>query len=1224
MGAISVNGRNEEKKETFFSFSLPQTAQLFDLFDLRHDVDFAAQWMEGLLNKKALRVTVNAQTSNEQSLRHLFFESRQRERLSGQRALAFGYPIIAIHQDGHVFSGPLFYWPLLMEPSPNTTESWTLSPPTAAEPRCNPVIREALSDLYGASFQAELDGFFSSRMDADALQQFILQVLNVVNLDISGDVLTPVPCPSAEALGYQLAPGGLFWSGIVGLLPENATLVGEAVLPPQEDLPPQGHPLGILDLDPWQASAFQRARKTRVTVAEGISGTGKTHLVTNLILHALSNGQKCLVVAPTVPALRAIQNSLGRQGIQTLDLLIRDAASDQAAVLGLIRSAIQAPPNLEPFPSERFKLLLEKASRMQEKLDAAYRTSRKTVFGNYSWMETVGLFLQSQQIAGKELLGQQLYTQDYDFTFEEYQLLRQGISDSQTLYPRVNTLKHPLSGLHNHLFTQKSKTDSLSFIRQQLNSFSERAGHLHRRYILTLNSYSDKLEDLFHTRYKTLRSGIFHLNGLLTDYSNQFGNSFEFSAETGLRISRIFSRQAADILGARKQVQKAYTAIEAAFMEQPIFPFPWLSTKARKSIPKIRQNLADLEQALNHWNESLPLQIQEDVNRLNSKVRHPELPFEEAIAEIEDGLESLLADLKAATIFQQPYEHQALTIPQRLKYLEEVLESLDHIHMFLKDFDDFYDWQRHWLELPEKGRKIVRALVKAKPHDWTAALDSWYFHQCLSIHFSPELPAKEDSVTELANTIVELRPLLLSSIRTQWDKRREAAARELRRSGKKNPLSASKDPLLPQVFQALGNEFTEIFPVVLATPETAALLFNQTSDFEYVIVEEAQAIPATAAAPLLCLGRRAFIVSDPGQQTSVDDSSLPGLCHAADYAVSPLQMIHRQSPGNLFQKASPCTVVEQTIPGFQFQFTHVHGFFHEKTGINDQEAQAVLQLLNHIKANPQRTMPSVGIICGTPQQRDLISYYLMKIKQKNDHSADVLQQLERNGLGVFCWSETLGQHFDEVLLSTTFGPDGPRNSRHNFLEALNTPGILAQLATLMSRAHYKIHILCSIEESELQNIAARTGLPGPCLWANYLLWIAALQKGQKKIQMQIWQRVENLLAVSSTDAIPSGFLQAVETALYAYIGKKKSGLDVPFDYFSLPLAIKDAAKEKTVAAICADGSFYYTPETDWMWEHRIHNKLTEQHIAFISVSSADWWRDAKEEGRKLAGKILKL
>ncbi len=1230
MNAASVTGGNDPKRDNFLAFTLPTAPERLDLFSLRADTDFALHWVDGLFNKGALRVTVESQSLNEHILRHFFIESRNRERLDGRRPLAFGFPVVAFHHGDALMAGPLLYWPMQMESSPNMAESWVFSHEADQLPQCNFSLLQTLEQFGGGNLSERLaDAVAQRKPSGSELVRLILDVAKDSGLELDIENLTVQPCPDAETLNRLPAHGRLFWAGIIGLLPEYPPHSGVASLPGQTAVEPSGHPFGILGLDPWQAGALDHARRSRLTAVAGISGSGKTHMVADMMINALSNGQKCLVVSSRLPALREMQALLGRLGITTLHTLIRDVHYDQQALVALLRSAMAAAPAGEPFAADRFKLLVEKAMRLKDKLDAGHRASRKEVFGKFNWTETVGLFLRSQRQAGKELLGQQLYTQDFTFTYDEYEVLRRGIAGSQALFPRIKTLKHPLSALKGTLFTQKEKQAALAYIRQQLSAFSERAARLHHRYISTLNGYSDKLNDLYQTNYIQLREGIFRIKGMFADFSNQYGQDFERGSEGGLRLSGMISGRAKRILEGREHIRQAFEAMERAFAVRPPFDFGWLSAKERKSMPRIKDNLQELEIALGQWNDQLPGQVQEEVQRLGSKSVHPDLPYTTIVTELEQGLDTLLADINAAGLLEQALEHQALTLPKRLKYLEEVLESFDNIRLYLKDFEEFYEWQRHWLGLPENGRKVVRALVKVKPQDWVAALDSWYYFNCLTIQFSPELPAGEEAVSELDETLAALQPLVLSRIASLWEGRRETAVKEIRRAGRKTTLAlsggADASLSLADIFKETGNAVTDFFPIVFTVPSAAQALFQAGADFDYVIIDEAQAIPAAVGAPLLHLGKRALVLGDPGQQLHADDASLMGLYRAAGMEILPLRIIHQLKPGNLLQSAYPVDVADEDQRPFQLELTQVHGFFQEETGVNEKEAQAALQLLNTVQPTPQRTLPSIGIVCATPQQRDLISYYLLRIKQKNEPGADMIRQLERNGLGVFHLGEIHGQHFDEVILSVTFGPSGPRGEVSRCIEALNTPAGISQIAASMSRAALKVHALCSIDVHALQEMAGNTAAQGVCLLANYLLFISAFQHANEKEQRRIIERVSGLLrreeeAVST----PSVFHQEVAGALAAYIGKERIAEGESFGVLALPLVVRDGDNKNPVAVVRADGSFYDTPVTDWRWEHQLRKRMREKNIEYIPVWSAAWWRDAKEEARKLAGAILKL
>ncbi len=1236
------------------TFTLPARAHGLDLFDLRADADFALRWVDDLFNKGVLQTLVEAQSCNEQALRHLFFEARNQERLAGHRPVAFGFPMLALPQGDRIMAGPLLYWPLQIEPSPNAAESWIFSHSIEQRPLLNTLIWDAVlqrsADPNSLCIQAAavLDG--DNSPSGSQLMHFILEVAASCGFDLAVENLTARPMPDEAALAQLPAGGALFWAGIIGLLPTYASSSGEAELPLPAAVEPVGHPFSALDLDPYQSTVMQQARRSRLTVATGISGTGKTYLIADILLNALSNGQKCLVISSCLPELKEAQAALGHQGFYTLPILIRDVQNDQAAVVGLLRSAMAGMALTEPFPTERYKLLVEKAQRLKQKLDTARSAALQPVFGPHSWTETVGLFLRSQRQAGKELLGQQLYNQDFSFTYQEYEVLRQGVAHSQALFPKVDTLKHPLATLHSSLFLQKEKDDARLFVRQQLGAFSERAARLHHRYISTLNGYSDKLNDLYQAYYAQLKERIFHFNGLYADMANQFGASFEQSSQANLRFMGLMSERARQILHGREQLRRAYEDLGRTASAQPVFDFDWRPEQEHKSMPVLKNRVQALETALAQWYEQLPAQIQEEVQRLSHKSVHTDLPYHTIVLELERGLDTLLDELNHVELFEQPFEHQALTLTKRLKYLEEIIEHFDNTRLYLKDFDSFHEWQRHWLSLPESGRKVVRALVKVKPPDWAAALDSWYFHQCLSLRFSPELPLGEETLPELDETLAALQPLLLQRIHSLWEARREVAARDIRRAGRKiqQMLSAGPDAVLDikALFQEAGHLVTEFFPVVLAVPAVARTLFHTASGFDYIIVDEAQALPASTGAPLLHLGQRAVVLGDAGRQPRFGDASLLGLCQAAGCKVWPLRLIHQLKPANLLQSVHDVAIADTEQRRFHLEFHQSYGFYDEHAGINEQEAQAVINLLNRIELTPQHTMPSVGIICSTPQQRDYISHLILKIKQEGqfdifkkhqsnrdyaredrtyqEDTADKISQLERNGLGVFHLGETYGQHFDEVIFSVTYGPPGPRGAVSSHIRALDTETGMSQLAALMNRALLKVHILCSIDEDTLHLMAKAPAPQGTWLLANFLLFVEAYQRADEKTQRLIIERTAGMLSKRDEGTTQHAvFHEEVANLLAAYLGKDALVTGEQFGAVPLPLAVRHPDSGQLLAALRADGSFYDTPETDWRWESRIRKQLTDKGISYIPLWSALWWRDAREEARKTASSILR-
>jgi hypothetical protein len=1206
------------------SFTDVRQAQLLDLCSLRADMDFPPHWLEQLIFQGALRETITPNATSEFSLRHFFFEIRNQDRLGGQCSLTFGFPAVQLATpDGPLF-GPLLCWPLQLEPGPNAGKDWLIT----HEPRqglyINPVMAEAIQAVCGYSLpDLPASKGKDQRPAGNDLMAWIAETARITGLSI--DTEQPAARPFDDSRHKQPAsPGAILWSGWLGLrypIPPAGAL---DALPELVKTPPMGHPLGLFRLDPWQASVFLETRQSSLTLARGITGSGKTHLIAHLISNALSNGQTCLVVSERLPGLQEAQALLNKSLVGPRDLLLRDAGADKDNFLAFLKLAISNSPVNTPFPADQFRVLAQKTTRLHEKLDNAYTLSHRPIFGHYNWIESTGLYLESQQKAGKELLGQQVVHQDFSFTYEEHQQLRREITTSQALFGHAGTLKHPLTALYHAHFLHRELAQSRPYVTQQLQAFLSRAGKLHLRYINTINQYSDKLTERFQTGFQQLHNDLFMLKGLIADAKNQFGRDVETNSIAGLKIRRLFSEKARNMLQARAGIKQAFSALMQNHAAGAYFSFDAFNQKMPAGLPASITLLANFEQALNDWHQRVPDIIQEELRRLNSRSVHPAVPMAGEALDIEQALDVFINDLNEAAILEQPLVNNMLTLPKKLQRLEDIAEQLEQITLYLKDFDHFYVWQRHWLLMSDKGRTIVRALVKVKPTDWAAALDSWFYYQCLAMHYATELPGTEMPIDDYAQAAGTLQTMMPAQIDALWEEKRLKAIRAIRKNAPKTLRTLHKDPqhlTLEACWATLGHELTQLFPVVYATPAAAAVLGTV---FDYLIVDEAQTIAAGTGQALLSAGRQTLIMADqPILSTADRGSSLMDALMAQGHPVHELGMVHQVKPGNLLQSAYSAKAADHTDRPLQLNLTYVHGFYQPDTGINEKEAQQVIQLLNQVSLTPQRTLPTIGIVCTTSAQRDLISDYLLRIKQRNDAATELIQQLERNGLGVFHLAELDGLHFDEIIFSVTVGPDHPRQNSEIYTDIFDSPAMIARLATLMGRSHRQMTALCSIDELSLRHIAQQEK-QGPALLANFLLFAEAFSKFDGAQQRRIIERVTQQFGPQQHTPSPSVFYTFLAEALRPYLGDITASTTLSVDHTTLPLVFQLPSGNTPLAALWADGSFMETPHTDWLWEHQLMRALQEKNIPIIPVSSTACWRDGREEIRKIAGTLLQL
>ena len=102
----------------------------------------------------------------------------------------------------------------------------------------------------------------------------------------------------------------------------------------------------------------------------------------------------------------------------------------------------------------------------------------------------------------------------------------------------------------------------------------------------------------------------------------------------------------------------------------------------------------------------------------------------------------------------------------------------------MRDFEVFFDWHRHWLQLSASAQKLIHALVKVKPKNWMAAFESWYFHNRLNLDYAVALPQNDDLFKGFITAYQALKKLLPKQTLALWQKRQSESLRQLRKQNK--------------------------------------------------------------------------------------------------------------------------------------------------------------------------------------------------------------------------------------------------------------------------------------------------------------------------------------------------------------------------------------------------------------------------------------------------------
>lgn len=1154
--------------------ALPQfNNELIDIMSLSvNDNNMAYECLDHLLNAKGFTRAIEVNFDVDTAMGHLYFEARNNRKNKGHHILGLGYPLLISKQEKDLIALPLFIWPLTLEVTKKKGE-WTLKYPSERPVRLNPYFPHFMMMKFGIDIEPDIQKYFGSAINAEKLAGFCNYLANRLNFHIKSQQVSLMPCPGASELDSFTGQDTLHWSGIIGNFPH---------IPPQSKsdqinefltltAPTLGnHHFSTELLDPWQSSVTENARNNFITLVEGSPGTGKTHLLKHFATNALANGNKCLIVSEHIAALQSIQKSLLSDQLGDLAFLLSDEISDKVTLGEVIKARAKSKTApVEEMPQE-LRVLLDRLQRRKETLDAKYKASRQQVFGEKGYAETLGLFLESSQLEPKELLNSYLEENDFSFTEAELDGILDAIGEAPVIFNEVGTLDHPLTIIHSNIFLQYEEKEALDFIKNKLHGFAEEANSLQHKFIRLQNEYSERLKEHYNEYFQRLRNKAFDLKEQISDYTSHYGAELRKSGKGTLKLYGVFSQKFKKALAQRENIFSTYEELQDIFSAFQYFEHRF--EKTEKNIDLVSSNLEDFIQHLQHWWQLQNESTKDELMRLTHKTAHPHLHFSEPLKALEDEIEQFIDRINESGLYQLPLQCNMLTIPRKQRFLEDKMSMMEQTLYHLRDFGIFYPWQKFWFSQNTLTRKVIKALGRVNPGNWEAAFRSWYFSKALSLAFDPDLPNEDFDLKDYHNGVNDLITQLPGEINRIWAKRRSQKSDDLKKVADE---ISSKNPSVKEILQSYSGEVTDYFPIILATQKIATAITPYEAIFDYLLIDEAQSSHAEASIALFPLAKRVVVFTDPKTE-NLPDAPLPKVLRDSGTTPWVLENYHANRAADLGRPDNNLNIRTEKI----------NGRFEETSGINTAEADRVIHLLNNIRPTSARTFPSVGIVCLTKNQRDFIADYLLRIKQRRQTGVEIIQQLERNGLGVFHINELDGRLFDQVILSGTFGETESKKKQFTKkIQTLNSSEGIAGMYKLMGCVKSELQVIHSIPAATVKDFLKTPDQLGTFLLGGLI----------KAIHLP-----EDLEPSGAPPKTPLVWQEQLERSL------RERNPDTSFKQENGFLIIQDPDQEKA-KLLLTDGCFAQTQATDFYWEYeqRLHWEKTLD-VDILPVWPVEW------------------
>ena len=1220
--------------QSIYNNALPFYQDRVDLKSASSEDHFVNTFLSQLF-KGMVSLQFDASTTSADKLRHLYFESKNLTKTIGAKSFGVGFPLLIDTYENELIVSPLFIWQLSLEPAQTKIDAWVIKFDSSHPILPNNQVIKYLKEKFDYDYSEQMNSVIKNGVIVESkLNAFCQEMINRFHFAEHTEEDSLLQAPGIDEIGEYTVNGSLHWSGVFGIYPPQHHHLRSSQYKPEDVFVDRGKVrekdsfiFPFLAADPEQVTALENVIKRELTVVEGVDSLGKSQTILNLLMILLMQGKKCLVVSERAPALKRTQELLSKAGVNQLNFLLTDAMNDKDQLLEYLRFAAKGSNRNVALDEKDFQYKKNKFAREKARLDASYGAVQKTIFGNKNWTETVGLFLSHNKVERKQLLINHLHKNDFKFNVEEHTKLSEGIQKCVPLFSKVKTLHHPLSNLNDRIFQQVSIDEGKAYLGKQLNVFIEKARKLHHRYIETIASYRVQLSKHFENYTANIDQLYFRVDEKILSYSDQLGKDFIEAGPITFQLpSFLYSNKRKKVLAAQQDVAKGYKSLKKSFETDPYFDFVFPTAKEGMKINEVIAGLKDFQKEYAHWKAKLEDLLQEETVRLNSKTAHSSLGVKEEMSLLEFSLDTFLEEVNEAKLYQEQLENKNLTIPKRQKYLEAVIDQFETTKLYLKDFSVFYQWQSQWLLIGEIGQKVVKALAKVKPKNWVSAFNSWYFYNLLEVNKSEFQPTELRQVYKYDECWHELKPLLLNYIENRWKSKQQEGLKKLRKSNKPlyqeifdRPFLQKKNSAKPLENLLDGSSIeavTDFLPVLFVNSHVALNVLPKSFQFDVVIFEEANRFSIEPSTEIAKLGKHLTIFGSNdsnGNETSLLQYALESGVHSStitnQYETPDQFLSNLGTSDNVFHFAHQCAVEA------------LEGRFHEVDGTNDIEAQQVIRVLNQIKQTPQRVYPSVAIVTFTMEQRDLISSYILKLKQQNAVGSEKIRHLERNGMGVFFIEELYGQQFDIIILSCTFGSINLKGKLTKRLNLLNTQEGISYMHLLINMPLQKLHVLHSFSDAQINDFVGKKWDNGTWLLAHF---IKMAEAAHQENEIKYKEGLESIGKKEKSKQRNLLFVRELKELLYPYLDSSRFEEQVQWEDVVLPLIVKPDMDDKPTIVIHPDGFFADTTYVSGIWEKAHLDKLEKNDFHVIPVWSVKWLSDMAQEARKLASQVIKI
>lgn len=1047
-----------------------------------------------------------------------------------------------------------------------------------------------------------------------------------------------------------------------------------------EDL--EGHsfqPISSVETDPSQQSILHSLQASRNIVIQGPPGTGKSQTLTAILVNALENNKKTIVVCEKITALEVLAEALKKKGLQDHFVIVRDIVKDRKAVVDSVRNRVDNSDykkSRRHYSKENLDNHVTKAKNLITNINSKHQKIDEKLLGNKIWTDVVGNLI--SEIKGSEKDSAISTDKNiFQYSTQEFNSLIDLVEKGKLLYNDYKPFES-----NSFINPEKFTGDNPFKIEQDIEESFEKY----------LKSYEKlkQLEGDFKNEYLAVRrnqlseqlsssTAIYNAILSIIDANKENSDFLDEHKTSGFvyKISSVFSALKKKIVNDQDQVQSLFRDFKNHLSQSKDLDLVELDSSIKSNISKLN----DVKKANELVNANFSNKVEKEYQEINALTfQDDDLKFEKLIL-----LQAEVRELKRL-LNTENWSTKNANSDNLTQFLLQV-ETLNNCkkEYFLNENDIFsneFKWFQFYNDLTDNNKKLIGELKNKA--NWKKSFLIHYLNTLLIESANINLPTDNNEHIELDKALKGVENEQLKFIKNFCFSKQIDAARAFSKNHSSLNLTVenlyikkqgtkNKRRSLRQIVQYDPDLFTTFFPIVLTSPDVASNLFQGMNGyFDIVMFDEASQLRLEDNLPAILKGKQIIVAGDEHQMPpsnyfskvfdgSVDDEddleeeneiiinkddnllnseSLLAFATELNFQRKHLDFHYRSRHPFLIDFSNYAFYNQRLKPlpnNFEYtpiKFIQTGGTFAEH--VNDEEAEMVLSIIeNNIHRLPNGKYPTLGIATFNITQRNHIKSKILERQKFSKYDAfnAKIQELEENGMFIKNLENIQGDERDVIILSTTYGVGKDGKFTHRFGPINHIKGYRL-LNVIITRAKFKVYVCSSIPEQVFMNYKEYLTLEGSnnkrAVFFAYLAYCKAVSEENNDLRSSVLTTLsENANKSTSYDSFIGGDLESpfeeeVYQSLVENFGTDKLIPQLQFAGFRIDIVYDPKIIGIPKIAIECDGAKYHSSQEAYLYD-RHRQKILEQHgFVFHRIWSTNWWRNTSRETTKLTDFIKNI